>query len=376
MSLHELTHTGSTLPTHLPASTAHALLASQCASQARLNECERALAAAKEEQQAYQRAVAALQREVAEKLEELHNSRSHQAATERSAKEAQAGLEALRAEHAAAQRATQGLAEELAAERERGAEAARQLGAQVAAAEARAASLEAQLAQAQEALAVERERGAGEARAWDRRLQALQVGEECAVVGRSRWWRGAEQRVHCQDKTMFDAAAAAAVAVTAATCGIPLDLEAWQPHCFPATPGRLPHPCLPAASTCPTAQEDWSGRLAAAESGWAAKHEKQRQEAEAALEESKREWTRKYYLTEGEWFKKLQAANQDWGACVHRGQGRRMRGPASAWRAEGNTRAHGVWRLLPLHGGASELSALPGSHPLPPAPAALHPAHV
>jgi hypothetical protein len=60
-------------------------------------------------------------------------------------------------------------------------------------------------------------------------------------------------------------------------------------------------------------QDEWAGKLERSEAAWAAKYDKLAAESQAALEEGRREWTCKYYLTEGEWFKKLQLANQDWG---------------------------------------------------------------
>ena len=61
-------------------------------------------------------------------------------------------------------------------------------------------------------------------------------------------------------------------------------------------------------------QEDSGARLAAREAAGAAAAERTAVEAAAALEDTRRQLTRRLYLAEGEWAKRLQASAADWGA--------------------------------------------------------------
>lgn len=70
-------------------------------------------------------------------------------------------------------------------------------------------------------------------------------------------------------------------------------------------------------------QEDAAERLAAREAAAVAAAERAAHEAAAVLEGSRRQLTKRLYLTEGEWAKKLQTSSADWGACL------------SGWRLDG-----------------------------------------
>ena len=72
-------------------------------------------------------------------------------------------------------------------------------------------------------------------------------------------------------------------------------------------------------------QQDAAERLATREAAWAAQQERAQREAATALEDLRRQLTKRVYLVEGEWAKKLQAAGGEWGepgASAEAGVGR------------------------------------------------------
>lgn len=72
-------------------------------------------------------------------------------------------------------------------------------------------------------------------------------------------------------------------------------------------------------------QQDAAERLATREAAWAAQQERAQREAATALEDLHRQLTKRVYLVEGEWAKKLQAAGGEWGepgASAEAGVGR------------------------------------------------------
>lgn len=68
-------------------------------------------------------------------------------------------------------------------------------------------------------------------------------------------------------------------------------------------------------------QEDAGARLATREAKATAAAERAAAEAAAALEDSRRQLTKRLYLAEGEWAKRLQASAADWGALRWAGRG-------------------------------------------------------
>ena len=61
-------------------------------------------------------------------------------------------------------------------------------------------------------------------------------------------------------------------------------------------------------------QQDAGERLIAKEAAWATQRETLQREAASAQEETRRQLTKRLYLTEGEWARKLQQTAADWGA--------------------------------------------------------------
>jgi hypothetical protein len=61
-------------------------------------------------------------------------------------------------------------------------------------------------------------------------------------------------------------------------------------------------------------QEDAGARLTAKEAAWANQLEALQREAASVLEETRRQLTKRLYLAEGEWARKLQQMAADWGA--------------------------------------------------------------
>ena len=77
-------------------------------------------------------------------------------------------------------------------------------------------------------------------------------------------------------------------------------------------------------------QQDAAERLQRREEAWAGQREAAQREAAAAAEEARRQLTKRLYLAEGKWARKLQHCSADWG---ERAAGAMVQqAPASAWR--------------------------------------------